>query len=141
VKKDCFNFIDLFSGCGGFSHGLEMAGHKCLLGVDIDKDAIESFKVNHKDAEGRVMDVHKLTKPVLEKILNGKTVDMVVGGPPCQGFSTVGRGDAQDTRNSLFKQFIRVVKITQPKVVLFENVTGILAKKNEETLKAIFKAF
>ncbi len=141
MNKDSFNFIDLFSGCGGFSNGLELAGHKCLLGVDIDKDAIESFKANHPHAQGHVMDIHKLTKPVLEKILDGQTIDMVVGGPPCQGFSTVGRGDAEDTRNSLFKQFVRVVKITQPKVVLFENVTGILAKKNEQTLKAIFKSF
>lgn len=141
MNKTSFNFIDLFSGCGGLSHGLEMAGHNCLLGVDMDKDAIESFKANHKNAEGIVIDIAKLTKGKLEKLLGGQTVDMVVGGPPCQGFSTVGKGDAGDERNSLFKEFVRVVRITQPKVVLFENVTGILAKKNEKTLKNIFSSF
>lgn len=141
MKDTSFTFIDLFSGCGGLSCGLEMAGHRCLLGVDMDKDAIESFKANHKQAKGVVMDIAKLTKAKLEKLLEGQTVDMVVGGPPCQGFSTVGKGDAGDERNSLFKEFIRVVRVTQPKVVLFENVTGILAKKNEATLKNIFKSF
>ena len=141
MKETSFTFIDLFSGCGGLSHGLEMAGHRCLLGVDMDKHAIESFNANHRHATGIVTDITKLTKGKLEELLNGQQVDMVVGGPPCQGFSTVGKGDAGDERNSLFKQFVRVVKITQPKIVLFENVTGILAKKNEATLKNIFRSF
>ena len=141
MKETSYTFIDLFSGCGGLSCGLEMAGHECLLGVDMDKAAIESFKANHPQAQGVVADIAKLKRPQLEKLLNGRKVDMVVGGPPCQGFSTVGKGDAGDERNSLFKEFVRVVRITQPKVVLFENVTGILAKKNEGTLKNIFKAF
>lgn len=141
MSKTGYNFIDLFSGCGGFSHGLEMAGHKCLLGVDHDKFAVESFSENHPSAVGVCMDIHKLTKTKLEKIIDVGSVDMVVGGPPCQGFSTVGKGNSDDLRNSLFKQFIRIVKITSPKIIIFENVTGILAKKNEEVLKNIFKSF
>lgn len=141
VNNNSLTFIDLFSGCGGLSCGLEMAGHRCLLGVDMDKDAIESFKANHAHAQGVVLDIAKLTKSKLNKLLEGENVDMVVGGPPCQGFSTVGKGDAGDERNSLFKEFVRVVRVTNPKVVLFENVTGILAKKNEPTLKKIFRSF
>lgn len=136
-----YNFIDLFCGCGGLSVGLEMAGHKCLLGVDMDKDAIASFNANHKHAQGILTDIAKLSAAHLKKLLGAQKIDMVVGGPPCQGFSTVGRGDAKDERNHLFKQFVRIVKITEPKVVLFENVTGILAKKNEGTLAQIFRAF
>lgn len=136
-----FHFIDLFSGCGGFSTGMELAGHKCLLGVDFDKWAVESFKANHPNAVALHMDIHKLTQTKLRSLIDISKVDMVIGGPPCQGFSTVGKGDVNDQRNSLFKQFIRIVKITNPKIVLFENVTGIVAKKNEKTLKAIFSSF
>lgn len=141
MSQKKFNFIDLFSGCGGFSTGLELAGHKCLLGVDYDKDAVASFAKNHPSAAALCMDIHKLTPKKLSSHIDIKSVDMVVGGPPCQGFSTVGRGDSKDERNSLFKQFLRIVKITDPKIILFENVTGILAKKNIKVLEQIFKSF
>ncbi|MDA9793327.1 DNA cytosine methyltransferase [Bacteriovoracaceae bacterium] len=135
-------FIDLFSGCGGFSTGLEMAGHKCLLGVDFNVDAIKSFDYNHYHSNSFCGDIKKLTPTHLYKLLNGKKkVDMVVGGPPCQGFSTVGRGKADDDRNSLFKEFVRVVKLLSPKIILFENVTGMLAQKNRKTLHNIFSEF
>ena len=141
MSKKNFQFIDLFSGCGGFSAGLEKAGHKCLLGVDFNQDAINSFGRNHPNAKAVCMDIHKLSKSKLEKLINIKNVDMVVGGPPCHGFSTVGAGDAGDARNSLFKEFLRIVKLTEPKVILFENVTGILAIKNRKVLENIFKSF
>ena len=140
-KIKSFKFIDLFSGCGGFSSGLEMAGHKCLLGVDFDANAVKTFQRNHPKAHGLHMDIHKLTKSKLESLVNIDEIDMVVGGPPCQGFSTVGRGQADDARNDLFRQFVRVVKLTRPKIVLFENVTGMLAKKNAKTLQKIFSSF
>lgn len=136
-----FTFIDLFSGCGGLSHGLEMAGHRCLLGVDADKDAIKSFAANHHDAAVYLGDIKKLNEKKLKELLKGTRVDMVVGGPPCQGFSTVGKGEVGDNRNTLFKEFVRIVKATNPKVILFENVTGLVAKKNENILKQIFKYF
>ena len=141
TKTKSFTFIDLFSGCGGLSAGLEMAGHKCILGVDADRDAIASFAANHRHAETYLGDIKKLKEKTLLTLLKGQKVDMVVGGPPCQGFSTVGRGEVDDLRNQLFKEFIRVVKVTQPKVILFENVTGLVAKKNAAILKQIFKHF
>jgi len=141
MSKIKYNFIDLFSGCGGFSTGMEMAGHKCLLGVDFDAAAVMSFEKNHKHAKGVCIDIHKLKKKELSQLVDIDSIDMVIGGPPCQGFSTVGKGDAGDSRNDLFQQFIRIVKLTNPKIVLFENVTGILAKKNEKTLDNIFKSF
>ena len=141
TKQTGLKFIDLFSGCGGFSYGLEMAGHKCILGVDFEKDAIQSFKANHPDAEVFLGDIKKLSKDKLLELTKEQTIDMVVGGPPCQGFSTVGRGEADDDRNSLFKEFVRVVRTLNPKIVVFENVTGILAKKNQPILKQIFKSF
>lgn len=140
-KFTSLKFIDLFSGCGGFSTGLEMAGHKCLLGVDFEKDAIQSFKQNHIDAETFLGDIRQLDTSTLKKLLKNESIDMVVGGPPCQGFSTVGKGKAEDSRNSLFLEFVRVVKVLNPKIVIFENVTGILASKNKETLANIFASF
>lgn len=134
-------FIDLFSGCGGFSTGLEMAGHDCLLGVDFDKDAIESFALNHPNAKTFLGDIKTLTTQKLKSLLGNQMIDMVVGGPPCQGFSTVGKGHANDDRNKLFMEFVRIVKVLNPNIILFENVTGMLAQKNRKTLLAIFRHF
>lgn len=136
-----FTFIDLFSGCGGLSFGLEMAGHRCLLGVDVSKEAIETFAANHHEAATYLGDIKKLSDKKLRDLIGKNSIDMVVGGPPCQGFSTVGKGLVEDDRNKLFKEFVRIVKITKPKVILFENVTGLVAKKNERIMKQIFQYF
>ena len=137
MSKKSLNFIDLFSGCGGLSYGLEMAGHRCLLGVDFDKDSIESFKTNHPGVQTYLGDIKYLQS---QKFKN-KEIHMVVGGPPCQGFSTIGKGITQDNRNFLFLEFARVVKQIKPQIILFENVTGLLAKKNRSVLNSIFKEF
>lgn len=134
-------FIDLFCGCGGLSYGLEMAGHHCLLGVDMEPAAIKSFARNHPEALAWNGDIKKLDAKTLKKLIGVSKVDMVVGGPPCQGFSTVGKGEVEDERNQLFRQFVRVVKEVKPKVILFENVTGMVAKKNAQILKQIFNHF
>ena len=140
-NKSSLNFIDVFSGAGGLSCGLELAGMKCLLGIDMDKNAIDTFKANHHFANTYCGSVTELSEKKLKQLINDETVHAVVGGPPCQGFSTVGIGDPNDLRNSLFKEFIRLVKITNPYFVIIENVTGLIAKKNEKTLKDIFKLF
>lgn len=135
------NFIDTFSGAGGLSCGLELAGLNCVLGIDKEKNAIETFKLNHPNAETFCGDITKLTKKELKKLTKNQNIDLVVGGPPCQGFSTVGRGNPEDDRNRLFLEFVRIVKETKPNFVVMENVTGLLAKKNETTLKAIMSLF
>ena len=135
------NFIDIFAGAGGFSCGMEMAGHKCLLGVDFNQHAMNTFEKNHKGSKVFCGDIHLLKKKKLEELLDSKKVHVVVGGPPCQGFSTVGAGNPNDNRNSLFLQFVRIVRITKPQFVVMENVTGLLAQKNEQTLKAVFNKF
>lgn len=139
--KKSLTFIDLFSGCGGLSCGLEMSGHRCLLGVEANKEAIKSFAANHHEAEVYLGDIKLLKEKKLKELLKGQKVDMVVGGPPCQGFSTVGKGEVEDDRNQLFREFVRIVKLTQPKIILFENVTGLVAKKNQVILKQIFQYF
>ncbi|MFP5459932.1 MAG: DNA cytosine methyltransferase, partial [Bacteriovoracia bacterium] len=82
-KTSGMTFIDLFCGCGGLSYGLEMAGHHCLLGVDMEPSAIDSFKRNHPQAEAWNGDIKKLDARTLKKLIGTNSVDMVVGGPPC----------------------------------------------------------
>ena len=135
------NFIDLFSGAGGLSCGLELAGMKCVLGVDMDKNAIETFKANHHYANAHCGSIVDLSAAKIRELTKGQEIHAVVGGPPCQGFSTVGLGNPNDQRNMLFKEFIRVVKVTNPLYVVIENVTGLLAKKNEKTIQSIFSIF
>lgn len=134
------HFIDLFSGAGGISCGLEQLGLKCLLGVDYDKYAIETFKANHPEAEAFCGDIRTISKKKFKELTGNKKIDLIVGGPPCQGFSTVGTGNPDDERNHLFNHFLRMVKYASPEYLVIENVTGLLAKKNEKTLYAILKS-
>lgn len=135
------NFIDLFSGAGGLSCGMEMSGMHCLLGVEMDTSAAQTFSLNHKRAKTFCDLIQKLTRKKLRDLLEGQEIHAVVGGPPCQGFSTVGPGDPLDQRNSLFLEFVRIVKETSPYFIVLENVTGLVAKKNDHILKSIFKRF
>ena len=139
--KKTLNFIDLFSGCGGISLGLEEAGLKCLLGLDFLEPAIETFKHNHKNSIGICADIQKTKTEDIKELIKNQRVDLICGGPPCQGFSTVGLGQANDKRNHLFLDFVRFVRDFKPSYIMIENVTGLLAKKNEDTLKSIYKEF
>ncbi len=141
MKKQSLQFIDLFSGCGGLSAGLEMAGHHCLLGVDHNSDAVESFRLNHPRAVGLAMDIRELDQKRLKEVLGLQKIDLIVGGPPCQGFSTVGRGLMEDERNQLFRQFVRIVHSAKPSYIIMENVTGLLAAKNRPVLEGILESF
>jgi DNA (cytosine-5)-methyltransferase 1 len=140
-KTTKLNFIDVFSGAGGLSCGLEMAGLNCLLGIDYDKHAMATFARNHQKAKIFCGDIHEITPELLLALTGNKKIHAVVGGPPCQGFSTVGTGNPKDKRNSLFMQFLRITKELNPYFIIIENVTGLLAKKNEKSLKGIIKKF
>ncbi len=136
-----FNFVDLFCGAGGISVGLEKAGMKCILGTDINTYAMQSFRQYHSNSESFCGPIWSLTEEILKEKIGNNKVDLVCGGPPCQGFSTIGRGASDDHRNQLFKEFIRIVRTLNPTYILFENVAGLLAKKNRETLNAVITSF
>ncbi|MFH1224232.1 MAG: DNA cytosine methyltransferase [Candidatus Diapherotrites archaeon] len=140
-KKMGLNFIDLFAGAGGLSCGLERAGLNCILGVDFDRAAMETFKRNHPNAEVFVGDIAKLDDETALRLTKNREVDLVCGGPPCQGLSTVGKGIPNDPRNLLFLQFVRLVKLFSPKYIMLENVTGLLGKKNRNILNGIMSEF
>ena len=135
--------IDLFCGAGGLSEGFEDAYFKIVAGNDIDKNMIASFKLNHPEAKSISGDISKID---VDELLNsiGKTKEeivLVIGGPPCQGFSTVGDRKEDDPRNRLFYEFIRLVREIKPKMFVMENVTGILTMKKGEVKKTIKKEF
>jgi DNA (cytosine-5)-methyltransferase 1 len=134
-------FIDLFSGAGGMSCGLEMAGFQCLLGVDHEESAVKTFKHNHKYAQAILGDIREISIEQIQEIIKYQKVDLICGGPPCQGFSTIGQNNNQDERNFLFFEFLRIVAALNPDYIIMENVTGLLSKKNESVLKEIIKSF
>jgi len=138
--KNKLNFIDLFCGAGGLSFGLNKAGHKCLLGIDFDKDSIETFKYNHKDSASFCGDIKDLDNKTLKSLVT-KKIEMIVLSPPCQAFSTIGKGDVNDPRNNLFKKSLRFIKFYNPKIILLENVTGLLSIKNKPKYDSIIKSF
>lgn len=135
------NFIDLFCGAGGMSAGFINAGLNCLAGIDFNKDAVETFSHNHKNSIAICDNIRKIKIENFLDEIGNKKIHIICGGPPCQGFSTIGTGDAEDSRNHLFLEFVRFVKNIKPKIIVVENVTGLLAKKNINTLKSIFKCF
>lgn len=128
-KMKDIHVIDLFSGAGGLSYGFEQAG--CIVDLAIEKDAwaVETYRANHANKNILEADINKLDDSFFAKY-KGK-IDIVMGGPPCQGFSIAAsnRRKKDDIRNVLYKQFLRVVKIVEPKVVLIENVKEIIGYK------------
>lgn len=119
--------LDLFCGCGGMTQGLEMAGLEVLAGVDIWDKAVDNYNKNHSHQAF----CEDLTKFPPEKMAERVKVpiDIIVGWPPCQGFSIAGRRDTKDPRNSLFMEYVRYINYFRPKAFIMENVMGILSMK------------
>ena len=138
-----FNYIDLFSGCGGFSLGAELAGFKNLLSVDIDETLQSSYKLNFPTSNPIVADVSKYE--TWGKSLNSENIDVIIGGPPCQGFSRIGKGDIDDPRRNLLLSFFSSVGQIMPSFFVMENVEGLLDEKNrgllDQGLKLIKKKY
>ncbi len=139
-------YIDLFAGCGGLSLGLHNAGWKGLFAIEKSPDAFATLKYNLIDKKKHFnwpnwlpqknLDIKIVLKEYEQQLidLRGK-VDMVTGGPPCQGFSTAGKRDEQDKRNTLIKDYIQFIKLVQPKVLFFENVKGFTLGFNKNKTK------
>ena len=125
--ENVLNCIDLFCGCGGLSLGFEKAGINVLVGIDAWQDAITTFNYNHKNSKGICADLSTLEPSEIEKELNGKSVDLIIGGPPCQGFTVAGKRIVDDVRNKLYKNFVRFVEYYKPKAFMMENVPNILS--------------
>lgn len=138
-----FTCIDLFCGCGGFSKGFEQAGFKIVLGTDIWEDALITYKRNFPNAKIINQDIVQLSgKDLLNKTgLNNENIDVIIGGPPCQGFSVSGFRLIDDPRNKLYKSFVRLVNEIQPKVFVMENVPGLIRLFDGKIGKQVIEDF
>lgn len=130
--------VELFCGCGGTSLGFELAGFEIAVGCDIHHPSINTFKTNHPNVATILGDVRKINPTAIKQLLNGRQVDVLIGGVPCQGFSLNNRKRHEDDeRNLLYKEFVRFVNELKPKVVVLENVSGM--KSTGDFVKTIEK--
>lgn len=136
-----YKVLDLFCGAGGLSLGFEMAGFNIIGGVDFDEDAINTHKLNFNDG----FDIHgDITKISNEQIVEmySDSVDVIIGGPPCQGFSVANKWQTEEEKvdkNRLFFEYMRFIEVLKPKVFVIENVRQILTKDNGYAKEAIEK--
>lgn len=122
---------ELFCGCGGTSLGFEMAGFETIIGCDIHIPSIQTIQANHPNCSTITGDVKKVNPLVINELLNGRQLDVLIGGIPCQGFSLNNRKRHEnDDRNFMYKEFARFVEVLQPKVVVLENVSGMKSTGN-----------
>ncbi len=153
--KRKYTFIDLFSGCGGLSEGFYRMGFTALAHVEINHWACETLRkrmayYGYKNINNEVIEKDITSEDILldiDKAVAGRSVDVIVGGPPCQAYSTAGRvrdskGMASDPRNFLFESYVRILEYYRPKFFVFENVTGLLSAKvnGKPILPSIMKA-
>lgn len=138
-KHNNIKVLDLFCGCGGLSYGFILAGFDVVMGVDNDEPSLETFKANHKGAKALNIDLYdKNFIKQLELNLTEK-VDVIVGGPPCQGFSLTGPRDFDDRRNKLYLAALSSIKHFKPKAFVIENVPGLVHMYNGEVKDEIIK--
>jgi DNA (cytosine-5)-methyltransferase 1 len=143
------NVLDLIAGVGGFSLGFKLAGYNIVGATDIDNDCKKTYELNFPNANYICADIKKLSTNNLKKKINLNNLDIIVGGPPCKGFSTIGARVSSkeeirkkfDDRNYLFQYFTKMVGELSPKVVLFENVSGILTFNKGQIYELIIESF
>ena len=137
--KNRYTFIDLFAGCGGLSEGFYKQGFHALAHIEIDPTACKTLRTRmryygYKEYEKAVLEMDITSEDVLDRLdeaVSGEEVDIIIGGPPCQAYSSLGRakdekGMKEDPRNYLFESYVRVLNHFLPKFFVFENVTGLL---------------
>ena len=132
-----YNFIDLFCGAGGFSTGLEMAGFNCVGGIDNVEVIVKTHALNHKNSKTICGDIRQISPEKFAEIIERKKVDVIIGGPPCPTFSTIGdakirsvtgKPTEEDPRNQLFLEYLKYVDYFRPKIFVIENVPTFITK-------------
>jgi DNA (cytosine-5)-methyltransferase 1 len=123
------HFVDLFSGAGGFLRGFLDAGFKPLFSVENWAPAIKTHLSNYSKVKIITDDIRKINSCDLLKSTNGKHVNVLIGGPPCQGFSTIGNRNPNDDRNNLILEYLRVLQVLNPDFFIMENVRGLVSTK------------
>jgi DNA (cytosine-5)-methyltransferase 1 len=126
------NALSLFSGCGGFSLGVSAAGFHVKGFVELDQNLRREYKDNFPSSLEIGSDISKISDASIQEALQQiGPIDLIVGGPPCQGFSLSGKRDVNDPRNSLFRDYLRFVDVFKPKIAILENVKLLTSMKND----------
>ena len=142
AKKKEHTVLDLFCGCGGLSKGFEMAGYNIVLGVDFNEPALKTYAYNHKGSKTLHGDLSASeTFDKINELVDGKTIDVIIGGPPCQGFSLTGPRNFDDERNKLYLAMIETVRRYKPRAFMIENVPGMATLYKGEVKDEILKRF
>lgn len=133
--------IDLFCGIGGLSLGFEQVGFEVVAAIDMWKDAVVTYNHNRKDKVAKVETVEDFNEKELLEIIASQKITGIIGGPPCQGFSTVGRREVDDPRNKMYLEFYKAVKIANPDFFVIENVKGMLTLNKGAFVKDLIERF
>lgn len=142
--EDALTSIDLFSGCGGLTKGFSMAGIRSIFASDIDENCEKTFRCNFPDVPFLCKDITKITQQEVDALTGGVIPDIIIGGPPCQGFSLANKRRnkvADDPRNRLFYGFVKFINWYSPKVFVMENVKGLLSMKDGTVIQTIIDEF
>lgn len=134
------NTIDLFSGCGGISLGFKWAGFNSVLASDIDENCEKTFFTNFPKVPFLCGDLSDFKKDDFDKIIKSQSIDVIIGGPPCQGFSLANKNRnkvEEDPRNRLFYEFVKTIHWYNPKAFVMENVKGLLSMQSGKVIKQI----
>lgn len=142
-KKTPINYsLDLFAGAGGLTKGIKEAGVKSVVGIDFFEKACETLKVNNPEINVICGDLTKQeTKGEIYDAIKNVKIDLLAGGPPCQGFSLAGKRFVDDPRNKLFKEYVTILKYVMPKVFIMENVEGMASMLGGKVYLEIKKEF
>jgi DNA (cytosine-5)-methyltransferase 1 len=145
TPKSKLTFVDLFSGAGGITKGFELAGLKGICGLDWFEAAGKTYRrnFNHPFVEGDIKSAEKKKEfyDTVKRGLNGKVLNLVAGGFPCQGFSMAGNRIVDDPRNSLYKELLEIVTTLQPEYVVCENVVGLRSMLEGKVEEMILQDF
>lgn len=133
--------IDLFCGIGGLSLGFEQAGFEVVSAVDMWADAVKTYNHNRKDKVAQVISVEDFNNDVLPDLVKEHKITGIIGGPPCQGFSTVGKREIDDPRNKMYLEFYKAVKMASPDFFVIENVKGMLTLNKGAFVKDLLARF
>ncbi|MBR1405085.1 MAG: DNA cytosine methyltransferase [Treponema sp.] len=136
-----YDYISLFTGAGGLDIGFKEAGFDGIFASDIMPQAKDTFETNNASEPYILTDIRKLSLDEIHKLIAGKKVDVIIGGPPCQGFSNMGNKNSADPRNLLFENYVKIVDDLRPQCFVFENVKGLTTMFEGRYFRQIIKAF
>lgn len=139
-----YKYIDLFAGAGGMSLGFDKAEFENILAVEYDKCFAETYSFNFPKHNLKVADINNISNEEIKKLIGNNKIDVIIGGPPCQGFSIagkIGRNFIDDERNQLFKEFVRFVEVIKPRIFVMENVAALKTHNKGKTIEEIVKEF